>query len=102
MVHSIKNAYVEELGVRRMSEGEGDVSSLPVKKGGRQFLLGHQLDLKVQLYLKKVQSFLKDLSALLRDSIVVANMNKSMPFPFLLRLDVNATQRFALTASSGV
>ena len=45
-VHSIKNAYVEQLGVKRRSEGGGtdDVSSLPVKKRGRQFLLGHQLD----------------------------------------------------------
>ena len=40
-----------------------------------------------------------DLSTLLRDSIVVANVNESMPF--LLRLDVNKTC-FALRASSGV
>ena len=56
-VRSIKNAYVEELGVKRRNEGEdtGEFSSLPVKKRGRQLLLGHQLDLKVQLYLKKVR-----------------------------------------------
>ena len=41
-----------------------------------------------------------DLSTLLRESIVVANVNESMPF--LLRLDVNKTQRFVLRASSGV
>ena len=38
-VHSIKNVYVEQLGVKRRSEGEStdDVSSLPVACG-RQFL----------------------------------------------------------------
>ena len=57
MVCSIKNVYIEELGVKWRNEGEdtGEFSSLPVKKRGRQLLLGHQLDLKVQLYLKKVQ-----------------------------------------------
>ena len=45
-MHSIKSAYVEQLGIKRRSEGGGidDVSSLPVKKRGRQFLFGHQLD----------------------------------------------------------
>ena len=39
---------------RNEGEDTGEFS-LPVKKRGRQLLLGYQLDFKVQLYLKKVR-----------------------------------------------
>ena len=42
-----------------------------------------------QAYNCNTSNLFNDLSSLLRDSIVVANMNKSMPF--LLRLVVNKT-----------
>lgn len=39
----------------RTREDSGDLSELPPKKWGRRVLLGDDLDLKVQLYLKKVR-----------------------------------------------
>ena len=64
-VYSIKNEYFEELGVKWRNEGEdtGEFPSLPAKKRDRQLLLGHLLDLKVQLYLKKVREGGRAISA---------------------------------------
>ena len=54
-VRSICNAYKAELTRKRKQQEEGDVISLPVKKRGRQLLLGDDLDAKVRLYLKRVR-----------------------------------------------
>lgn len=52
----IKKDYTEELKKRRASQdGEVDIRNLPLKKRGRPFLLGEDLDTKLQLYLKKVR-----------------------------------------------
>ena len=43
-------------GVRkRRAKDEGDIVALPLRKRGRPLLLGQELDIKVQLYLKKVR-----------------------------------------------
>lgn len=54
---SIKKAYIEGMKEKRAIEGDGDLQVLPTKKCGRQVLLGHVLDMKVQLqvYRKKVR-----------------------------------------------
>ena len=52
---SIKKAYLEGMKENRTVEDSGDLSELPTKKRGRRFLLGDDLDQKVQLYLKKVR-----------------------------------------------
>lgn len=55
-VQYIKKDYTEELKKRRASQdGEVDIRNLPLKKRGRPFLLGEDLDTKLQLYLKKVR-----------------------------------------------
>ena len=54
-VQSIKNAYVEGLRQKRGAEDGGDITALPLKKRGRRVLLGQELDMKVQMYLKKVR-----------------------------------------------
>ena len=53
---SMKKAYEEELRKRRRCDDESDqeISNLPAKKRGRKVLLGEDLDMKVQLYLRKV------------------------------------------------
>ena len=53
----MKKFYQEELRKRRLrGDGSGqEISALPVKKRGRKVLLGEDLDMKVQLYLKKVR-----------------------------------------------
>ena len=52
---SIKKDYVEGLRQKRRAEDDGEVATLSLKKCGRPFLLGQDLDTKVQLYLKKVR-----------------------------------------------
>ena len=54
---SMKKAYEEELRKRRRCDDESDqeISDLPAKKRGRKVLLGEDLDMKVQLYLRKVR-----------------------------------------------
>ena len=54
-VQSIKNAYVEGLRQKRGAEDGGDITALPLKKRGRRVLLGQELDMKVQMYQKKVR-----------------------------------------------
>ena len=54
-VRSIGKAYKVELDRKRKQDDEGDVKSLPVRKRGRSVLLGEDLDMKVQAYLKKVR-----------------------------------------------
>ena len=54
---SLKKAYEEELRKRRR-HGDGssvELADLPAKKRGRKLLIGENLDLKVQLYLRKVR-----------------------------------------------
>ena len=52
---SIKKAYVEELEKQRKAEDGGEIVCLFPKKRGRPFILGKDLDAKVQMYLKKVR-----------------------------------------------
>ena len=52
---SIKKAYLEAMKENRTIEDSDDLESLPAKKRGRRVLLGDDLDLKVQAYLKKVR-----------------------------------------------
>ena len=51
---SIKRAYLEEKESRPVGD-DGDIAILPPKKRGRRVLLGEELDMKVQMYLKKVR-----------------------------------------------
>ena len=53
----MKKAYGEELRKRRRCDDESDqdISHLSAKKRGRKVLLGEDLDMKVQLYLRKVR-----------------------------------------------
>ena len=62
---SLANSYISESTVRsirdvykdhkRNQQDEGDIQFLPVKKRGRSVLLGEDVDMKVQAYLKKVR-----------------------------------------------
>ena len=54
---SMKKAYEEELCKRRRCDDGSvqEISDLPAKKRGRNVLLGEDLDMKVQLYLRKVR-----------------------------------------------
>ena len=52
---SIKKAYLDELRKRPRSDGDREITALPLKKHGRKLLLGENLDMNVQIYLKKVQ-----------------------------------------------
>ena len=54
-VLSIKRAYLEGMKENRATDDGGDLAVLPEKKRGRRVLLGDDLDLKVQMYLKKVR-----------------------------------------------
>ena len=54
-VVSIKKAYIEGMKEKRAMEGDDDLQVLPMKKHGRRVPLGHDLDMKVQLYLRKVR-----------------------------------------------
>ena len=54
-VKSIKKAYLDELRKRPRSDGGGEITALPPKKRGRKLLLGEDLDMKVQIYLRKVR-----------------------------------------------
>lgn len=54
-VQSIKKAYEAEAKNKRKADSDDEVTSLPLKKRGRPFLLGEDLDKKLQLYLKKVR-----------------------------------------------
>ena len=49
-VSSIKKAFVEETKKKRAADNDGDVRLLPLKKCGRPYLLGEDLDRKLQLY----------------------------------------------------
>ena len=53
----MKTAYEEELRKRRHCDDESDpeISDLHAKKRGRKVLLGEDVDMKVQLYLRKVR-----------------------------------------------
>ena len=53
----MKEAYGEELRKRRRCDDESDqdISHLSAKKRDRKVLLGEDLDMKVQLYLRKVR-----------------------------------------------
>ena len=56
---SIKKDYDEEIRKRRRLDANGtgivEITELPAKKIGRKVLLGEDLDMKVQLYLRKVR-----------------------------------------------
>ena len=54
---SMKKAYEEELHKRRRCDDESNqgISYLPAKKRCRKILLGEDLDMKVQLYLRRVR-----------------------------------------------
>lgn len=54
-VVSIKRAYLEEKKESRAVGDNSDIAMLPPKKRGRRVLLGEELDMKVQMYLKKVR-----------------------------------------------
>ena len=54
-VKSIKKAYVEELRKRPWADDGEAITALPTKKRGRKFLLGQDVDQKVQIYLKKLE-----------------------------------------------
>ena len=54
-VQSIKSTYLKSLQQKRGNEDEGEISSLPLRKRGRPPLLGEELDMKVELYLRKVR-----------------------------------------------
>ena len=54
-VKSIKKAYLEELRKRPRSEDGEEITALPTKKCGRKLLLGEDLDMKVQIYLRKIR-----------------------------------------------
>ena len=54
-VKSIKKAYLEELRKRPRSENSEDITAIPTKKRGRKLLLGEDLDMKVQVHLRKVR-----------------------------------------------
>ena len=55
----MKKEYDEEIRKRRRLEPNGsdsvEITELPVRKRGRKVLLGEDLDMKVQLYLRKVR-----------------------------------------------
>ena len=56
-VRSIKDSYKMEANERKRQGADvGDIDSLPLKKRGRDLLLGEELDRKVQEYLKNVRS----------------------------------------------
>ena len=56
-VRSIRDAYKEEIKLKRKHQGKESpgICTLPLKKRGRQVLLGKNLDQKVQLHLHKVR-----------------------------------------------
>ena len=56
-VKSIKKAYLDELRKRPRSGDGGnfEITAPPPKKRGRKLLLGEDLDVKVQIYLRKVR-----------------------------------------------
>ena len=54
-VRSLRSSYVEGVNWKRpveLDENDGDILSLPLKKRGRSVLLGPELDVQVQLYLR--------------------------------------------------
>ena len=57
-VASIKQAYLETAQNKRMLDSDDDVSILPLKKRGRPFILGEDLNKRIQLYLKKVREMM--------------------------------------------
>ena len=54
-VKSIKKSYTEELQKRQRTDDSEEIVALPTNKRGRKLLLGEDLDLTAQLYLKKVR-----------------------------------------------
>ena len=48
-VHSMKNAYLQEMKRKRANEEDDKIALLPQQKPGRPLLLGENLDHKVQL-----------------------------------------------------
>ena len=54
-VKSIKKAYLQEMRKRPRSDDAEEIAALPTKKRGRKLLLGEDLDMKVQIYLRKVR-----------------------------------------------
>ena len=54
-VKSIKKAYLQEMRKRPRSDDGEEIAALPTKKRGRKLLLGEDLDMKVQIYLRKVR-----------------------------------------------
>ena len=68
-VHSIKRANVESVKQKRKAGSDDEeVTTLPLKKRGRPFLLGERVDKQVQLYLKKI----RDQGGIITASVVVA------------------------------
>ena len=57
-IHSIKKAFKDERGKKRADDDDEDVRELPHKKRGRPFILGEDLDKKLQQYLFKVSLLL--------------------------------------------
>ena len=55
-LHSMKKAYLQEVTRKRANEdSEENVDLLPHQKRGRPVLLGESLDVKVQMYLRRVR-----------------------------------------------
>ena len=53
-IRSIKSSYTEGVDQKQRAKDKSDIVALHLKKLVRPLLRGHQLDAKVQLYLKKV------------------------------------------------
>ena len=51
-IWSIKSSYTEGVDQKQRAKDKSDIVALHLKKLERSLLLGHQLDAKVQLYLR--------------------------------------------------
>ena len=82
-VHSIKRAYVERVKQKRKAGSDNEeVTTLPLKKRGRPFLLGECIDKQVQLYLKKIrdQGGIITASAAARGILISCDHSKLVEF----------------------
>lgn len=84
-VSSIKTAYIQGVREKRRADNDGEVTSLPCKKRGRTLLLGDDLDMKVQMYLKKVRS---------EGGVMTARIAMAMARGILLSCDKTKLEEF--------
>ena len=54
-IRGLKKVYLEEMSRKRKAGEDMTITSLPAKRRGRPLLLGEELDLKVQQYLRAIR-----------------------------------------------